>query len=484
VPPPLALAATIVGCAFLIWRDSRRTPGLSGALWLPIIWFFLVGSRFFSQWLSLFGLPGGETGSLEDGNPIDAVFFAVLIAAGIVVLYRRRVALSEIARQNVWLTVFLVYCLLAILWSDFPFIAFKRWIKILGHPVMALIILTAGNHLEAVRRVLKRTTYLLIPFSVLCIKYYPQVGRYFDEYTGRGSNRGIQLNKNELGYVCMVFGLFFFWNFLSLRRLEHPAARREETLVSVAFLTMIAWLLAITGSATSLACTAVGILTMLIAGTRMVRNRIWTWVVVTLLFAAVGEAMFGIYARVIDLLGRDPTLTDRTRVWRDLLATDINPVLGAGFESFWLGARREAIWSKWWWQPIQAHNGYIETYLNLGWLGLLFLGGLLLATFEKSRRELTRDKDWGRFRLGILAAILVYNYTEASFRALSLVWTIFHLIAIDPPVSRNTQSRNVSAGPRGDGRRPVIANRAAIATLQRSNAAAVDPVRLPIRARR
>jgi hypothetical protein len=38
-------------------------------------------------------------------------------------------------------TIFFVYCFLAIFWSDFPFVAFKRWIKVLGQPIMALIVL-------------------------------------------------------------------------------------------------------------------------------------------------------------------------------------------------------------------------------------------------------------------------------------------------------------------------------------------------------
>jgi O-antigen ligase len=89
------------------------------------------------------------------------------------------------------------------------------------------------------------------------------------------------------------------------------------------------------------------------------------------------------------------------------------------------------MWAKWWWHPIQAHNGYIETYLNLGWIGLLILVGVLFATFRKSRRELLQNLEFGRFRLGVLFAIIVYNYTEAAFKNIHLVWTLFHLIAID-----------------------------------------------------
>src|SRR5206468_451222 len=170
------------------------------------IWIFFIASRFPTQWLELFSLSAPGTATLEDGHPVDALFFAVLILVGIAVLVRRRIAVGSIVRNNVWLTVFFVYCFLAIVWSDFPFVAFKRWIKVLGHPVMALIVLSEERYIEAVRRVLKRSTFLLILSSVLTIKYYPQIARYFDQYTGRGANAGIHLNKNELGYVCMVFG--------------------------------------------------------------------------------------------------------------------------------------------------------------------------------------------------------------------------------------------------------------------------------------
>jgi hypothetical protein len=50
------------------------------------------------------------------------------------------------------------------------------------------------------------------------------------------------------------------------------------------------------------------------------------------------------------------------------------------------------------------------------------------------------DFDFARLRLGFLFAILFYNYTEAAFKAVHLVWTIFHIIAIDYP-KRSTPSK-------------------------------------------
>ena len=440
MPPPLALTLTAVFVSILFWRDSRKSVRVSAALWLPVIWIFFVGSKFLSQWLNLFGLPIGDS-SQEDGSPIDAVFFLALILMGLFVLGRRRVAVLEFVRNNGWLTIFLVYGFLAIIWSDFPLVASKRWIKVLGHPIMALVVLTDPEPKEAVRRVLSRSGYMLLPLSVLFIKYYPQFGRYFDAWTGAATNAGIMHNKNELGYVCMVFGLFFAWNLLSLFRTERKAERWSEMAVTLTFIWMTWWLFSVANSATSLACVVVGATTMVIVGLPLVSRRfIGSYIVAALLIVVAAQMSFGTYDKVVELLGRNVTLTDRTAVWQDVIAIDKSPVFGAGFESFWLGPRLEALWTKWWWHPIQAHNGYIETYLNLGWIGVVILFAVIIATFRKARRALIQDFDFGRFRLGVLFAIILYNYTEATFTGVHLVWTVFYLIAIDYPMVKPAAS--------------------------------------------
>jgi exopolysaccharide production protein ExoQ len=434
MPPPLALALTIVFVSLLLWRDFRVRARVNGALWLPVVWFFFVGSRYLTQWLSLWGVSVGGT-SLEDGSLIDAVFFAVLTLAGLLVLVRRRVALPRLVRDNQWLAIFLLYSFLAITWSDFPFVALKRWIKELGHPIMALVVLSDSAPREALRTVLRRSSYLLIPPSILVIKYYPEVGRGFDTFTGAAINIGIMTSKNDLGYVCALFGLFFFWNFLSSWRIERARDRRVEIGLTIMFLWMIWWLLSMAQSSTSLVCTLIGAGTMVVVSTRLVSKRfIGTYLVVGLLILLAAESAFGLYGKVVeDVLGKEVTLTDRTVVWHDALALVTNPVFGAGFESFWLGPRLDAMWAKWWWQPTQAHNGYIETYLNLGWVGVAILVALIISTFRKARLELMRDLDFGRFRLGVLFAIVVYNYTEATFKALHPLWTLFYMIATDCP---------------------------------------------------
>lgn len=443
MPAVLALVLTFALIFFLYWRDSREKTAVSSAIWIPTLWFLISGSRFVSQWLAILGLPVGAA-SMEDGSPIDAVIFFGMIVAGLYVLKQRSVNLSMFARNNRWLTVFLLYCLIAILWSDFPFVAFKRWIKILGHPIMALVVLTDPDPKQALRALMKRSAYVLVLISVLFIKYFPQYGRGFDEWTGLGTNCGIATNKNELGYGCMIFVLFFFWNLLQALQIKNRKTRRDELIVSIVFLGLLCWLLKLSSSATSLGCAGIGMITIWLLGRRFVNKRlIGIYVVVAVLAFSVAEPLFGIYSGALSILGRDPTLTDRTEVWHDALALQPDALLGAGFESFWLGKRLDILWEKWWWRPNQAHNGYIETYLNLGWVGVLVLAGMIIGTFGKICRALLTNFEFARFRLGFLFVILAYNFTEATFKGVHLVWTVFYIIAIDYPILSRSRSRRM-----------------------------------------
>ena len=175
--------AFLILTVFLLNRDrgSRVSPGL----WIPVAWVSIGASRSVAQWLG--GIDPDvalETAYIE-GNPLDALIFATLIVGGLVVLIKRRRRVSAFLRANGPLLVFLLYCVLSVLWSDYPEVAFKRWIKAIGDTVMVLIVLTDPEPTAAIKRLLARAGFLLIPPSILLIKYYPSLGRGYSPWTGR-----------------------------------------------------------------------------------------------------------------------------------------------------------------------------------------------------------------------------------------------------------------------------------------------------------
>jgi O-antigen ligase len=382
--------------------------------------------------------------SYEEGTPLDAGFFLVLIVLGIRTLARRGVWTASLVRENRWIFLFLAYCFAAILWSDFPFVAFKRWIKVLGHPVMALVILTDPRPTEALRLVLLRCSAIMLPLSVLFVKYLPQYSRMYDPWTGQPQYCGINLNKNELGYCCMAFGLYLVWNLTICYQIKDPKQRREELLVSAILLLMAAWLLKLAQSTTSLITLLTGSVIVTSLRTNLIPKRFFgTFVVSAIILAATAELTIGVYRPLVELFGKDVTLTDRTLVWSDVISMVEWPLVGTGFESFWLGSRLDSLWEKWWWKPNQAHNGYIEVYLNLGIIGLVLLAGMLLSTFRRISALLSYDLDFARLRMAFLFAIVLYNFTEASFKALHILWTIFYLVALRLPSEFSPRSRSM-----------------------------------------
>ncbi len=87
----------------------------------------------------------------------------------------------------------------------------------------------------------------------------------------------------------------------------------------------------------------------------------------------------------------------------------------------------------------EAHNGYLEIYLNLGLIGLFLLIGVIVSSYKKILKTFMFDFDYGRFQMGFLITALVYNIAESAFKGLHLVWYIFLLISVYIPKERPQQ---------------------------------------------
>jgi O-antigen ligase len=430
MPPQIALLLCITFILYILKLDFQRNPKVSFAIWVPLIWVTILGSRFVSQWIGLEG-----HGTLEEGSPVDRIFFLMLILIGIIILSRRRISLSQIVLENPWLFLFFLYSGISILWSDFPFVAFKRWNKEIGNLLMVLIILTESDPVEAVSTVIRRCAYILIPLSVIFIKYYPNLGRRYNFWTGEVEYIGVATSKNMLGCLCLVCGFFFIWMLLTMWRERRRPVVRKELIVSVFLFLMTLWVFQKANSETSLVCLIIGVCALIVTGLPIVRKNLNLVVGVCVFFALFFLLILPPSLDKIDVsaLGRDATLTGRVPLWKEVIDMHTDPFFGTGYESFWLGDRLAKMSERHWWHPSGAHNGYLETYLNLGWIGIFFLTGIIVSTFRKNTKELMPDSDFGRFQIAFFIMVLIYNVTESGFKGTILIWFIFLLIAVRCP---------------------------------------------------
>jgi exopolysaccharide production protein ExoQ len=436
MPPRLALVIFSAAILGLLVRDMRRAPRVSLALWIPLLWMTLIGSRLPSEWLSGTEAATSQNAYLE-GSPLDRNIFLFLIVSGLAVLLRRRINWRSLLTNNTAIILFLSYTFVSIAWSDFPLIALKRWHKVFGHVIMALVVLTDPDPDEAFKALFRRCGYVLIPLSLLFIKYYPEWGRGFDNWTGVAFNFGVTLNKNALGNLCVVM----FLAFLTLM-FSSSERRPSNRAVYAGCLFWIGWLLSIAHSASSFASTVIGSLVVVGMRNGPIRRHFTLLVIVFGVIVGSLQIFTNVKDAVIVNLGRDTTLTGRTELWEDLQKIEVNPIIGVGFESFWLGDRVAGLWRKYWWKPNQAHNGYYETYLNLGLVGLLLQLAMMVSAYVKARRQLLVDPrkegiphipaaEMAPFRLAFLIAVAAFNLTDATFKALHLSFFVFFLVTCE-----------------------------------------------------
>jgi exopolysaccharide production protein ExoQ len=426
--------ATVV-CAILIlglfWLDRDPAARTSRALWIPVLWLLLAGSRSVSQWLQV-GTWLHTQDQYMEGNPLDRLVYTSLLAVGLVVLAYRPNQVARVLRANGPILLFLAYCAVSLLWSDFPGVAFKRWTKALGDLVMVLIVLTDADRPNAIKRFLARPAFLLLPVSVLFIKYYPDLGRAYGRWEGKAFYIGVASDKNMLGVICLFFGLGSAWRFLSAYQERKSASRTRRLLAHGAILTMALWMLWIANSMTSLACFVIATGMLLTTAFRSVKPRpaVVHVLVAALLVVSASVLFLGLSPSALATIGRDPTLTDRTAIWTLIIGMNNNSLLGTGFESFWLGPRLDKIWSVYAWGPTEAHNGYLEIYLSLGWAGVALLAVVLARGYRTVFAAYRRNLPTGTLWLAYFVVGLIYNFTEAAFfRMMQPAW-IFLLLAI------------------------------------------------------
>jgi len=437
MPAQVATLLFAIGIAGLFVLDRDRKGRTSRALWLPVIWLTIAGSRMASQWIAAIS-SGGSTkytaDQIRDGNPFDRTFLTGLLLIGVVVLISRGRKVIPLLRANGALILFFAYCGVSTLWSDYTDVSFKRWIKALGDLTMVLIVLTDLDPSAAVKHLLARVGFLLLPASILLSKYYTALGRGFGE-GGEALYTGVTTSKNELGGICLLFGVGAVWR---LCRYFRGKANREGTgplIANGVLFLMVLWIFVKAQTMTALACFLMASTILVVTCFPNLCRRRWLvhGLVAAMLLVSLSALFLGVGSSLLTTMGKDATLTGRTAVWDLVLSLSQSPIVGTGFESFWLGPRLDKIWSVYWWHPNEAHDGYIEVYLNLGWIGVGLLGVLMIKGYRTVIGGLRRDPDSTGLRLAFFLVAVAYNFTESAVRIMHPVWIIFLLATITVP---------------------------------------------------
>ena len=296
---------------------------------------------------------------------------------------------------------------------------------------MVMVILTDTDWPGAFKWVYTRLACILVPLSILFFRWYPALGRSYNIHDGRVSVTGVTDDKNLLGAICTLFSLAVGSAMLEAHRTGGP--RKKKLLIAYGSVIAVAlYLINLADSATATACFIEGSAILLLTGMPKIYRRpvrIHLMVAAVLGFTAI-NLFFG--SSLLELFGRNPTLTGRTDLWNLCLTLVRNPLVGAGYESFWLGWRLQAMWN--YIRGVnQSHNGYLEIYLNLGWIGVALLVTFLISGYRNIIRAVRQREPAANLRLAYFVVACVANCTEAGFKMMHPMWIALLLVATARP---------------------------------------------------
>jgi len=192
--------------------------------------------------------------------------------------------------------------------------------------------------------------------------------------------QGIMGNANLLAFTAVLGIMVFLVEYIVTHK------KRSLPLSSLILAVLLAALAKSAGMTLAIALIAFAALIAIFSEgrDRAMRHRIYGYVI----WALVGVAVFGLIYRVelFDLLGRSPDASGRFYIWGEVLNLIWEkPLEGWGWISYWVPGVEPfeglIVINK---VPMyQAHNAFLDIWLQLGILGLVLLVWLMLQGFNR-----------------------------------------------------------------------------------------------------
>ncbi len=366
----------------------------------------------------------GPDGDPEASGLIRAVYFPWYAAALLLVAADPRQSLRAALRAPlIWALIALAF--VSTTWSIDPGVTLRRTIALLFTTLAGFAIAARYDWPELAE--VMGAAYALIAIASLVVGLLlPSYGRMSDIFPG--SWRGVFFDKNGLG-DGMTLGFMAFIASAAL------VPRRRRLWLGFAGLALL--LVLLSQSKTSLVSLLIGLSAFVLV---LVARRSAILAVVT---TFLGVVVVGLFLALIafdadallGLLGKDATLTGRTEIWAAILRQiHTRPWTGFGYGAVWTD---ESGWGPLAWiisdakfRPHHAHNGWLETWLGLGYVGLWLWAAVFGQTLALAIAAIYRS----RAAYLALPALVVYgliSLTESvTFVYNDLVWVIFTALSV------------------------------------------------------
>ncbi|UEM21440.1 O-antigen ligase family protein [Skermanella mucosa] len=376
---------------------------------------------------------------VDSGNIKFQAATLTIYSIGLLYILSERVRLPKLLIGNWALLALTGFALFSALWSYYPDATFRRAVALTLTTTFAFYLVlryTPRELLELVGWALMLGAAL----SLILVILYPTSTIHQGPPLG-GSWLGSFGHKNRLGRM-MALGVIIF----SLLMMERGGKQRWFTWAGLGLCT---FMLAMSQSRTAWITTVV--LLLLIYVLRFLRGARLP------MSLRVGSLMILGFAMVmavtqflvvgLEAVGRDLTFTGRTTIWTHAITAGMNhSMLGAGYRAFWTPEGASYVYARIWATIGNGHNGYLDVWLELGFIGFGLFLVVFLTGFKRAYSRLIGSDDIaGLFYMLLMIYTLIYSMTEKFLLEQSeLTWTLIMvtLLYLTPRRAAATERRN------------------------------------------
>lgn len=362
----------------------------------------------------------------------NRIVWPTMAAISVFAAVRNRSRLASLARPP-HLLCLMAYVALAgasVLWAFKPEISLIRFLQ----QLMIVVSIVVPAILAARTTDMMRALFLCFAFASIINIFFvlggdPIMAEYGSENVAIGYP-GYFTGKNYLGECAALAFL------LSLHEMLYPGVRRALGIIVVVIAVVLVF---VSDSKTAFALAFVApflaALTLFVARKMRISPAIVLLMIPLCYMILSSVSNFNIN-RLSYMVYGDSTLTGRTLIW-DFVQTEIErrPLLGWGYQCFWLvGSDGPSIveapgWIK---NMPNAHNGYYDTTVELGYVGYAVLLAFILSTLHGIGRIAERDAPRAWLVLSLVLYIICFNYLESLWmRGFEFLWVVFLILVAE-----------------------------------------------------
>ena len=399
-------------------RDDRNLRLVAALVWIAILRVIVPGFFDYAEDDVTLIQSGGSIGN-------QIIWLSLVLVPLILLRHRIRLTRMLLGTMNGWFLLLTLYACASTLWSIDQGATLRKLSHLIGLYVVCFTVCLVGWDARRFQKVLRPVLTAIMVGSIIFGLVRPDLaimGPNLAAGDPGGHWRGLTVHKNALGSVASFATILWF----------HALLYRDTK-----------WWAIGVGLASSLACLYLSDSSTSLAGTLMVsvfllcgkltppsmRRQLTPLVIATFLIAVLcyGLAVMklvpgldALIASATSAVGKDTSFAGRTPIW-DLVKTNIalHPWMGTGYGGFWVGpfdtSPSYEFLKRLYFYPGEAHNGYLDIVLDLGYVGLALLAGFIVRYFVLSFRLLKSDRSQALLYLSLIFYFLLANLTESSW---------------------------------------------------------------------